>query len=62
MTQLDPRAFTENKGEVVANIQQAAVLNCMLPKGFRFELLENIQKLEPPQMKIGKRTKIVFLP
>lgn len=45
----------EATGQLVANAPQMALLNGMLPRGFRFELAENVS-FKP---KTGKRTKVV---
>lgn len=44
--------------EITASICQIAVLNNLLPKGFRFELSENVAKCDV--MNTGKRKKTVI--
>lgn len=48
-------------GEVEATIQQIAILNNLLPKGFRFETFENARKLDSGHTKSGNRKPPVLI-
>ena len=48
-------------GEIIGNVYQIAILNNMLPPGYRLELPENINKVKLSQFKIGKRKTAVIL-
>ncbi len=46
-------------GELPASAFQVAILNNLLPRGFRFELYENARKADPTNAKCAKRKKPV---
>jgi len=50
----------EVKGEIAASVFQIAILNNMLPRGYRFEAYENARKNDFFQPKAGKRKKVVI--
>jgi hypothetical protein len=47
-------------GTMMASALQMAILNNMLPNGFKFELVENAWKVDSTEKKLGKRQKTVF--
>ncbi len=53
---------TEIEGELDASAPQMAILNGMLPCGFRFELFETARKSATMEPHSGKRTKTVCVP
>lgn len=48
-------------GEIIGNVYQIAILNNMLPPGYRLELPENINRVKLPQLKTGKRKTAVII-
>lgn len=54
-----PESSSELPGEITASMEQIAVLNSMLPRGFRFELCANVKKVGAVPVKAGKRERNV---
>jgi hypothetical protein len=54
----------ERKRQLFANVMQVAVINKLLPQGFRFELIDTQAKLQDgySQVKPVKRKKVSFYP
>jgi len=50
----------EINGEVIASVPQIAILNNLLPRGFRFEPFDNIKKLNASVTKSMKRAAAVI--
>ena len=55
-----PSDLNDIHAEITATIPQIAILNNLLPRGFRFELYESVQKLDPSFIKTGKRKQVVI--
>lgn len=53
--------YEDVKGELIANVYQIAILNNLLPRGFRFESYENVRKSDIREPATGKRQKTVAL-
>ena len=47
-------------GELTATVHQIAVLNNMIPRGFKFEVADNMPKINKPGNKSSKRKKHVI--
>jgi len=54
-----PPETTGLQGVLIGNVFQMAQLNNLLPRGFKFELIENAWKVDPAQQNLGKRKKTV---
>ena len=58
-SQAIPTAGPEISGEITGTIAQMAILNNLLPRGFRFEPYENARRLDPSLISSGKRKTVV---
>jgi hypothetical protein len=52
----------ETIGEVIASIPQMAILNTLLPRGFRFEPFDNVRRLNASTAKsLKSATAVIYL-
>ncbi len=58
-TQNQPAEEGGPSGEISTTVPEIAMLNNMLPRGYRFELYENVRKSSPFEARSGKRKKPV---
>ena len=63
-TQMQEEEKEERKRQLFANVMQVAVINKLLPQGFRFELIDTQAKLQDgySQVKPVKRKKVSIYP
>ena len=56
-----PTISPELNGEITGTTAQIAILNNLLPRGFRFEPYESARRLDPSLISSGKRKTVVSI-